>query len=774
MNQQVLDKLSDGVLTTDKRGRINYFNFAAERITGLSASAALGLKCKDIFQTKACDSACPLNQDGLEANDTSDRDVEIIRANGETIPVILTTAALRDQHGEIIGALEIFRDLSDHRVLEKSLFESERKLSTLISNLPGMAYRCINDRNWTMEFISEGCFDLTGYRSEDLIGNRTSSYNALIHPEDQSDVWEQIQEAVAERRAFQLVYRLLTASGEEKCVWEQGRGIPCEEGEGLMLEGFITDITASKQLEDKLRLSESKYRRIFEGSKDMIFLAYKDGKIHDVNQAGVDILKYSDKQELLSLDSIEDIYAYVMHWKVFQRQIDWQGFVKDFESVFRKKDGTRIHCLLSGNAIRDFDGQIVGYEGIAKDITPRIDATRNLQQRNRELQLLNSVALAMNRSQELSDILNTALKSILEVLSLTRGAIFLVDHAEAAFELKALHGFPEYLENELEPLAFHDQDLMRSLLNKDLCLTPEPIFPPFRVIIFGKHYDGPTDFTCFLITAKNKASGFIALDLPPGKDLNKEQDFHLLGSLGNFLGGAIENARLLQTVNKHREELKELTARLFSSQEKERRRIARELHDEAGQSLTGINFALETVVNSYLEESHPARELIAETKRQINRTYQEMRRISYRLHPSLLIDMGLEPALESFLSKVPKHTEMKITFKMVGFNGRLQPELETALYRISQEAITNATKHSRAKHFKLSIIKSFPHIIFLAEDDGVGFKVAELGRHRAALGLLGMRERVSMLGGSFSVRSFHGQGTRIRIKIPFQKETITQ
>ncbi|MBL7204518.1 MAG: sensor histidine kinase, partial [Desulfobacteraceae bacterium] len=119
-------------------------------------------------------------------------------------------------------------------------------------------------------------------------------------------------------------------------------------------------------------------------------------------------------------------------------------------------------------------------------------------------------------------------------------------------------------------------------------------------------------------------------------------------------------------------------------------------------------------------------------------------------------------------------SELNIDFKMVGFEERLDLEIETVLYRLSQEALTNTLKHSNAKHFRLSIIKSFPHIIFAAEDDGVGFNSAEFTEHKDALGLLSMRERASMLGGSFSLRSSRGKGTRIRIEIPINECTNAQ
>ena len=634
---QILNNLPDGLFTMDKEGRITYFNSAAERITGISASDAVGTHCRQIFKTTTCQLGCPnKNSPQIEKN-VYNRVFAVTTLDGRTLSITSSISVLKDHAGNVIGGLQVFKDVSDR-----------------------------------------------------------------------------------------------------------------------------------KRLEDNLRLSESKYRRIFEGSKDMIFITSKDGVIKDVNPAAVDLLGYSSKKELLSLFSIEEVYHIPMHWQVFKKQIDRHGFVKDFEAGFKRKDGTRMHCLLSGNAVRTENEEIIGYEGIVKDITARMDAIRDLQKHHRELSLLNAVALVMNATQDLDDILMTALKNVLEVLNLTSGGIFLIDHEKSTFALRVQQGLFEQMCTNTYQVRFHDQTLMQSLLKKDLSLEPKPSFPPFTVSLKSPVPGCSVQLICFLITAKEKASGFLALDFPQNKNLT-EQDLHLLGSLGNFLGGAVENARLLMTIHEHREELKGLTARLFQSQELERRRIARELHDEAGQALTGINFTLETIGKGLSAESDSTRQLINDVKKQINHTYQDIRRLSYTLHPALLSDLGLEPALDSYMTGIAKHTEMNIDFKMVGFKERLNPEIETVLYRLSQEALTNTLKHSGAKHFKLSIIKSYPHIIFAAKDDGVGFDSSEFIKHKDTLGLLSMRERASMLGGSFSLRASKGKGTHIRIKIPLNE-----
>ena len=155
--------------------------------------------------------------------------------------------------GNVTYALTTLRSRAQHGQAEENLRESQRALATLMSNLPGMAYRCRNDRDWTMEFVSEGCVELTGYQAADLIHNNKIAYARLIHPEDEQVVWDDVQAAVTNKEPFRLVYRIRTAAGQEKWVWEQGRGIFSDHGDLLALEGFITDVTERKHLEEQLR-----------------------------------------------------------------------------------------------------------------------------------------------------------------------------------------------------------------------------------------------------------------------------------------------------------------------------------------------------------------------------------------------------------------------------------------------------------------------------------------------------------------------------------------
>ncbi len=193
------------------------------------------------------------------------------------------------------------------------------------------------------------------------------------------------------------------------------------------------------------------------------------------------------------------------------------------------------------------------------------------------------------------------------------------------------------------------------------------------------------------------------------------------------------------------------------------------MHDEVGQALTGINFTLETVEKIAEKEPERLRLHILEIKKQINGTYQEMRRLSHWLHPALLSDLGLEPALDAYLKNISERCDLRIDFTMMGFTKRLDLDIESVLYRLAQEALTNTLKYASATRFKLSIIKSFPNIIFLAQDDGIGFDAEKFMENKPTLGLLSMRERAAMLGGKFTLHTSKGAGVRVRIEIPLKE-----
>ncbi len=241
----------------------------------------------------------------------------------------------------------------------------------------------------------------------------------------------------------------------------------------------------------------------------------------------------------------------------------------------------------------------------------------------------------------------------------------------------------------------------------------------------------------------------------------------LIGGCVAFLvtryAGRLEHRILDNTRN-----LQRLSAKLVRAQEEERRSIARELHDEIGQELTGVKVELSVAERSIEHEtgtSHP----LAEARVMVDRALQTVRDLSQLLHPPMLDDLGLASTLEWFLVAFWKRTGIATEFDQdEEEEDRLVPELEMCLYRIVQEATTNIVRHAEAQACRVSLRRSGARLRLVIEDDGRGFDPAEAPASgaRSGLGLLGMQERVAGFGGAFRVDSAPGRGTRVVADVP--------
>ena len=187
--------------------------------------------------------------------DSYEMDKRFIRPDGSIVWVhmIVSKMALDDSHR--FNHIALFKDITESKKFEQQLMESERSKAVLLSHLPGMAYRCRFDRNWTMEYVSAGCLALTGYPPQELIDNKGLSFNELIPPEFQEYKWKEINRALADHQSLHLEYEITTASGDRKWVIEMGQGIFDDEGEVLAIEGIIIDITDRKKVENTLKFN---------------------------------------------------------------------------------------------------------------------------------------------------------------------------------------------------------------------------------------------------------------------------------------------------------------------------------------------------------------------------------------------------------------------------------------------------------------------------------------------------------------------------------------
>jgi signal transduction histidine kinase len=230
-------------------------------------------------------------------------------------------------------------------------------------------------------------------------------------------------------------------------------------------------------------------------------------------------------------------------------------------------------------------------------------------------------------------------------------------------------------------------------------------------------------------------------------------------------------SKLLEQSQHLQEQLRHLSHQLLSAQEEERKRISRELHDEIAQTLTGINVRLAALKAEATVNTKGLQSKISSTQRMVEKSVDIVHRFARELRPTVLDDLGLMPALHSHLKDFTKRTGIHIHFTSftLGRIKQLDNAGRTVLYRVAQEALTNVVRHAQASQVNVNIQKLRNGLRMEITDNGHGFAVERVlfAKRHQRLGVLGMRERVEMVGGRFSIESTPGQGTTIRAETPF-------
>jgi len=244
-------------------------------------------------------------------------------------------------------------------------------LRDLLDDFPGVAYRCLNDSCWTMKFISAGIHALAGYQPEQLLSGKVD-YNHIIHPADRQRVWQQIQDAIAAREYFQFEYRIRTADGQEKWIWEQGCGVFDAEGELLMLEGFINDITERKQAEQQLALLVFALNHVHEA----VYLIDEHARFLYVNDEACRALGYSRGElQQMGIEDIDPGYSMEL-WEAHWNEIRNKGAIS-LETSHQRKDGHVFPVEISANYFEYDDRE---YDlALARDITTRKEQEARIQ-----------------------------------------------------------------------------------------------------------------------------------------------------------------------------------------------------------------------------------------------------------------------------------------------------------------------------------------------------------------------------------------------------------
>ncbi|HVZ57697.1 MAG TPA: PAS domain S-box protein [Chitinophagaceae bacterium] len=614
--------------------------------------------------------------------------------------------------------LRKFNEELEHQVIQKTrvIRKNEERYKALVENAPE-ALVVFDVEKKQFVSVSESALKLFKMSREDMLRSGPIQLSPPYQPDGRPSgeaASEKIQEAI---RGGKPVFEWMHQDAE-------GRSIPCEvwlvrlpDTSQVLIRGSIIDISARKESEAALRESEAKYRAFFETSMDGILLTIPDGRVLAANPAACQILGMTEAEICQSgrfglVDATDPNLPYLI------RQRELLGRAAG-ELTFIRKDGSRFTGELTTTTFTNAAGEKRS-SIIFRDISEKKKFEKELRE-----------AESMFRS--------LAERSLVGIYILQEGRYAYVN--------------PRFA----EIFGYTPQDLMQNF-RIDTIINPddrELVAENIRARI-----EGEVDSIHYEVSGIHKDGSRLFLEIF-GSRFQYAGKPAIIGTLLDIT----ERKLAEQQIRDSLAEIRQLTEHLQDIREEERAHMAREIHDELGQYLTVLKMDVSWLNNHLRAGSQETRRKLEGLTQLIDETVKTVRRIASELRPSLLDDLGLVAAMDWHLHEFEARTGIRTEFRESGADLPLANPVKTGLFRIFQESLTNVARHAGASRVTVELQAGQGELTLRVQDDGKGFN-PETIRRKKTLGLLGMKERCSMLRGSYELFSLPGQGTTITARIP--------
>jgi signal transduction histidine kinase len=432
--------------------------------------------------------------------------------------------------------------------------------------------------------------------------------------------------------------------------------------------------------------------------------------------------------------------------------------------------GIHNYVKITAYPLLDKQGNTIAIVESRRDVTAERELETQILRRHHQLLTLSHISGAVSGLYDLDTILKTALDNVLELINSDIGGILLFDEETNTLSYHVQRGLSaKYVEETHvslgESIAGQAAVSGEPIIVEDISKDPR-ITRPDLVLA-----EGLKGFVSIPLKAKDKVTGVMNI-ASHMENRFATDDVSLLKSIGDYLGTAIEQARLYDRLAQAGERYRALLQHALTAQEQERKRIARELHDETSQAITSLTLNLQAIMTIAEMKGIGDADFIEKVK--VTHSFavhagHEIVRLMKELRPSLLDELGMAAAIHRYAKDTLQSQGIDVAAKFKGTEGRFPPEVEVTLFRVAQGLIGNILEHSEAKNTLIKLECDEKECMLYIEDDGKGFDVKTLTRvdpSGRGAGLFTLKERVSLAGGHCHIDSKPGQGTKVTVKVP--------
>ncbi len=764
--QDLYNNAPCGYHSLDRDGAIVQINDTELAWLGYSREEVVGrLKLTDLLTPDSVKSFLE-NFPGFKARGwVKDLEYEMIRKDGAILPVLLSATAVTDKAGNYVMSRSTMFDITERKKAEEFIREQGRQLEAFFAH--SLTPVVFLDPDFNFLKVNEAYARACRMKPEDFI--ERNHFELFPHPENQAIFTEVVRSKIPYQvQAKPFVFPHHPEWGVTYWDWSL-TPILDQAGEVDFLVFSLRDVTR-RVLSEQAR---GRLIEILEATPDFVGIADYSGQLQYLNQAGRALVGVGEDEDITRL-------------RVLQLHPEWAGKrilekgtptatregVWQAEIALLHRDGREIPVSQVILAHKESTGRVGFFSTIARDISNIKEAQESILRQTAILNGINRIfreALASESKEELG---RTCL-SVARLLTDSQFGFIHEVNQRDRFDALAFKDPGQELSSRspeaapplknLKPVGLLAQTMAEGkvLIANDPAAHPEGTGVPEAYPALTSYLGMPLSsggITLGLLGLGNKTGGYT------------QRDREAVESLAPVIVEALMHRRAEEALRMSERRLRRLADQLLTAQENERKRLAAELHDELGHALLALKLSLSSIEKKLPPEQDNIKNEIRSQQDYINEVIQDVRRLYHDLSPGDVEDLGLTKALRTLIGDFASH-QPDITWhvNLADLEGLFSLPVQTTVYRIVQEALTNIGKHANPVTVAINAAREGHHVHFTIEDDGAGFDVAQVLGARASrrgVGLVAMEERVLMVGGAFQVHSHEHQGTRLDFTIP--------